>query len=116
VPESLGSSKPKDATIAPASHQNAGNWICEFQASDIGISEPKFQVYHIVVDGGPIGGKFTYYHNNVKYGSVFPGWDTEWDPNNPMKLNSGDTVYFWWNTGVGDPAEVTLFFEKETVV
>jgi len=114
VPESLGSTKAKEATIAPSSHPNAGNWIVEFSASDIGVAEPKFQVYHIVVDSGPVGGKFVVYRNNQKYDTVFPGWDTSWDPNQPMKLANGDTVYFWWNTGVGDAADVTLYFEKET--
>jgi hypothetical protein len=113
MPEGLGS-QPKTATLAPSGHPNAGNWICEFTTADIGIAEPKFQIYHIVVDGGPVGSKFLVYRNNQKYDTVFPGWDTSWDPNNPMKLMSGDTVKFWWNSSATPAAEVTLYFEKET--
>lgn len=113
MPEGLAPSF-KEATIAPAGHTNAGKWICEFQASDIPISEPKFQCYHINVKGGPPGATFYVYQNNNEYDTVFPGWDTSWDPNNPMKLSNGDTVAFWWNTGTGTAATVWLYFEKET--
>lgn len=113
MPESLGD-QLKTAIVAPSTHPNAGNWICEFTAADIGISEPVFRCYHIVVDGGPLGSTFTVYRNNKKYDTVFPGWSTSWDPNNPMKLNNGDTISFWWNTGTGTAAEVWLYFEKES--
>lgn len=115
MPERLGQTF-KSASIAPTGHPNAGNWVAEFQASDIPISEPKFQCYRIVVDGGPIGGKFTIYQNNNNYDSVFPGWDTSWDPNNPMKLANGDTIKFWWNTSSGAAATVWLYFERETPI
>lgn len=104
----------KDATIAPSGHTNAGKWICEFHPADIPISEPKFQCYRIVIVGGPLGSTFTVYQNNSTYDSVFPGWTTSWDPNNPMKLENGDTVKFWWDTGSGTAATVWLYFEKES--
>ncbi len=114
MPDRLGSTF-KIATLAPTGHPNAGNWICEFSPKDLGVSQSKFQCYHIVVSGGPIGSKFTVYQNNNLYDSVFPGWDTSWDPNNPMKLANGDTVSFWWNANtVNSAATVWLYFENES--
>jgi hypothetical protein len=111
--ESLGY-QFKTASIAPTGHQNAGNWICEFSASDIGIAEPKFRVNHVNVEGGPLGSTFKWGYNNARWETVFPGWDTSWDPNNPMKMMNGDTVFFWWNTNTGTAATVWLYFERET--
>lgn len=106
----------KTATLAPAGHANAGNWICEFAPKDIPIAESRFRCYHINIKGGPLGSTFYVYQNNNEYDTVFPGWDTSWDPNNPMKLEQGDTVAFWWNTSSGTAATVWLFFETETVL
>lgn len=113
MPDSLGQTF-KEATIAPNGHPNAGNWICEFQASEIPISEPKFRIYHVNVIDGPIGSKFQWGWNNNQWETVFPGWDTSWDPNNPMKISNGDTVFFWWNSSTAPGATVWLYFEKET--
>ena len=113
MPESLGTVF-KTASLAPSGHANAGKWICEFTANDIAISEPKFQVYHANVIGGPPGSTFQWGYNNNMWETVFPGWDNSWDPNNPMKITNGDTVFFWWNTNAGTAATVWLYFEKET--
>lgn len=113
MPERLAPSF-KEAEIAPTGHPNAGNWICEFMQKDIPIAESRFQCYHINVEGGPLGATFKVLQNNNKYDTVFPGWDTSWDPNNPMKLSNGDTISFWWDTGSGTAATVWLYFEKES--
>lgn len=113
MPESLGRTF-KEASLAPTGHPNAGKWICEFSSSDIGISEPRFQCFHVNVQGGPVGSTFTWGYGNNPWDTVFPGWDTSWDPNNAMKLGNGDTIFFWWNTNSGTAATVWLYFEKET--
>lgn len=113
MPESLGDTF-KTASLAPSGHPNAGKWICEFQPKDIPISEPQFQCHHVNVEGGPTGGTFRWGYNNKRWETVFPGWDTSWDPNNPLKLSNGDSVFFWWDTGTGTAATVWLYFEKET--
>lgn len=104
----------KVASVAPASHPNHGNWIVEFRQKDIPISEPSFQCYHINVQDGPLGGTFKVLQNNNFYDTVFPGWNTSWDPNNPMKLENGDTVSFWWDSATGTAPTVWLYFEKES--
>jgi len=113
MPESLGDNF-KVATIAPTGHPNAGKWICEFMQKDIPVVEPRFQCHHVNVQDGPVGSKFRWGFNNKFWETVYPGWDTSWDPNNPMKLAHGDSIFFWWDTGTGTAATVWLYFEKET--
>lgn len=102
----------KDA-IKPASGTNAGNWTATFGPADISISLPTFECYRIVISGGPPGSTFQIFVGNRLYDSVFPGDTNSWDPNNPMKLNNGDSLSFQWNTGTGTSGPtVWLYFQE----
>jgi hypothetical protein len=115
VPGSLGHAGPFTAAIAAAGATNAGNWTLNLQPQDIGVSVATFECYHIVVNNGPIGGKFQIFIGGViPWDTVFPGWDTSWDPNQTMKLTQGQHLSFRWNTGTGTAPEVTLFFQESS--
>ena len=115
MPAGLGS-QFVEATIALAGQQNAGNWTAVFTPQVIGIQLPNFECYHIVVDGGPAGSKFTVTIGTRLYSSVTPGFDTEWDPSQTMKLESGDTVYFYWNSGTGTAPTVYMYFQESELI
>lgn len=109
----LGNAGPKEAAIAAAGQPNAGNWVATFVPSDIDVSLPTFECYRIVIEGGPLGSTFKVYIGNRVYDTVFPGWDTSWDPNNPMKLNNGDTISFQWNSGLATAQPVVWLYFQE---
>lgn len=115
MPLSLGEAGPITAT-KPLSGTNAGNWTAIFDPRTIGITLSTFECYRIVVDGGPVGSKFNVYIGTKKYDSVYPGYDTSWDPNHTMKLVQGNTVYFYWNNGSGTAPEVTMYFQETEVI
>jgi hypothetical protein len=100
-----------NGTIGPAGSFNAGNWTVKFDASLMGISLSRFECYHIVISG-PAGSSFRIFIDNKIYDNVSPGDVNSWDPNQPMKLTQGNTVYFYWNTGAGTPPTVTLYFQE----
>lgn len=114
MPAPLGSSD-KEGVIAPAGAINAGNWTVSMLQSDIGISLANFECYRIVISGGPPGSTFQVYIGNKLYDSVYPGDSNSWDPNNPMKLQSGDSVYFYWNSSSANyPPMVVMYFQEPT--
>lgn len=103
----------KTATIALPGQLNAGNWTAAFTSNDIGISLPRFECYRIVIKGGPPGSKFDIYIGNRLYDSVDPGDTNSWDPNNPMKLQAGDSIYFYWNTNTANFAPfIAMYFQE----
>lgn len=107
----------KEGTIAMAGQLNAGNWTVGFTSADIGISLPRFECYRIVIKGGPPGSTFDIYIGNRLYDSVAPGDTNSWDPNNPMKLQAGDSVYFYWNSSAANfPPFVAMYFQEPEVL
>lgn len=103
----------KQATIAGAHSTNAGLWSAVFTPSDIDVALPTFECYRIVIANGPPGSTFQIFVGNRRYDSVFPGDTNSWDPNNPMKLNNGDTVAFYWNSNLASAQpEVWLYFQE----
>lgn len=102
-----------DATgvISPAGQLNAGHWTVTFDPATIGISAPLFDCYHIVIQG-PAGSSFQIFIGSRFYDNVSPGDTNSWDPNQPMHLQQGDHVYYYWNTGSGSAPRVTMWFQE----
>lgn len=116
MPAPLGHEFVK-AVISSGAQPNTGNWTATFTQADINIGLARFECYHIVIKGGPVGATFDVLINNsTLYDSVFPGWSTSWDPNNPMKLTNGDTVSYQWDTGAGTAPTVWMFFQEASVL
>lgn len=71
-----------------------------------------FECYHIAIKGPP-GSSFQIYIGNKFYDFVQNGDINSWDPAQPMKLISGNNVYFYWNVKTGTPVPtVTMFFQE----
>lgn len=112
MPQLLGSAYAT-GKISPTGDINAGKWTVTFDPATIGISEPLFDCYHIVISG-PTGSTFTIYIGPRPWDNVSPGDVNSWDPAQPMHLQQGDHVYFYWNTGAGSAPTVTMWFQKPT--
>lgn len=114
MPLLLGSAQAT-GKIAPTGTFNAGKYTVTFDPATIGISAPLFDCYRIVING-PAGSAFQIYIGARFYDNVTPGDVNSWDPNQPMHLMSGDTVYFHWNTGTGTVPTVTMWFQEPSPV
>lgn len=109
MPLPLGSA---DATgTIPTMGVNAGLWTVTFDPPTIGISSPLFECYHIVISG-PAGSAFQIFIGNKFWDNVTPGDINSWDPNQPMKLQNGESVHFYWNTATGAAPTVTMYFQE----
>lgn len=111
----LGYAGPVTATIPATGNVNAGNWTVNFTPDIIGISLAEFECYRIVISGGPPGSKFNVFIGTGPWDTVFPGWDTSWDPNQAMPLLQSQTVSLQWNTGnvtTNGAPQATLWFRE----
>lgn len=100
-----------DGKISPPETFNAGNWTVTFDPPALGVSIALFECYHIVIQGPP-GSAFQIFIGNRFYDNVTPGDVNSWDPNQPMKLQQGDTVFFYWNTNALPAPTVTMYFQE----
>lgn len=70
-------------------------WVVALDTTDLNVPLTSFEVYHIALDG-PIGSLGTCLING-KVWSFFDGWANEWDPAQPMIIQSGQVLQFAWN-------------------
>lgn len=114
--QTLGQANVTAVLGGPAS-QNPGKWVATFSPQNIGISLGQFECYRIIVDHGPPGSTFRIFIGGARlYSTVFPGNDTEWDPNNAMDLVQGDTVEFRWDMANGTAPDVWMYFRERAVL
>lgn len=90
---------------------NTGNYTVVFDPPTLDISAPLFECYHMVINGPP-GSSFTIYIGSFQYDNVELGDVNSWDPNQTMKLQQGQTIYFFWNTGTGTVPTVTMWLQE----
>lgn len=93
--------------------RNKGNWTVTFDAPTLAINSELFECYHIVING-PAGSSFQIYIGSNFYSNVALGDQNEWDPSQTMKLQKGQTIYFFWNTGTGTAPQVTMWFQESS--
>jgi hypothetical protein len=111
VPVGLGTAVAT-ATVSPPNSFNAGNYTVTFDPNTIGIAQPVFECYHIVISG-PAASSFRIYIDNNFYDNVVHGDVNSWDPNQTMKLEAGNVVHFYWSVGTGTPVPtVTMYFQE----
>ena len=95
------------------SGRNAGNWTNSFTGDVINQRVPIFECYHIAVQNAPGAASATIYINQWFYSFTAPGsgGGTEWDPAQPMLLQTGYDVYVFWNAAASGTAPVvTMWF------
>jgi hypothetical protein len=109
---SLGSAF--NVASADTTGNNSGNWTNEFDPSTL----PKvstFEMYHAVVTGVEPGAAASIWIGSRQWGFTNPVSGSEWDPAQPMLLNPGQSIFFYWSDPVSDdtPPSVTLWFRYD---
>lgn len=93
---SLGARAAQGA--ADTSGANKGNWTATFSSGQLGINVPSFECYHIVVTGAATNSTFNIYVNTNQWDVSVYAHQSSWDPAQPMLLNPGDTLSFYFST------------------
>jgi hypothetical protein len=93
-----------------ATGKNTGNLTNSFDTSVM----PRcawFEVFHMVVTGVPAGAQATIMIGSKLWGFTYPLFGSEWDPSQPMLLQSGQEVYFLWSAAAdATPAPVVTMW------
>lgn len=101
---------------ADTTFRNTGNWTNAFTSDVINQQVAFFECHHMVVQAAPAGASATIYIGQVFYSFTSPGAGagSEWDPAQPMLLQPGDSVFFFWNAvATGTPPVVTMWFRYD---
>jgi hypothetical protein len=99
--------------------RNPGNLTNAFTAQVLGFSVNQYECYHMVVTSVPGGGSGTVYLNASQWGFSFPATGSEWDPSQPMLINSGMELDVFWNISATNPSSlpvVTAWFRYDPAV
>lgn len=81
---------------------NNGNWTVTFDSTILSNLLPVSEVYHIVVQGAASGSTGKVFIDNNQW-DIVPACDiNSWDPNEPLPLKPGQTLYFYISTSATD--------------
>lgn len=103
---------PRTAQGAIVQGTNNGNWVVAFTPTIIASQLTDLEIYHMVI-GGPSGSTFTVFRNSDQWGAAQNGFINEWDPEQPLPMRGGDTIYFYWSTNVAPAPDVTIWIRTQ---
>ncbi len=83
---------------ADTTGRNAGNLTNAFTADKLPNGVAWYECYHMVVTGVPAGAQATIWIGAKQWGFTYPLAGSEWDPSQPMLLQLGQEVYFFWSS------------------
>ena len=106
---------------ADTTGQNKGKWTAAFTPSVFSISTqiPFFEVFHIVITGGAVGSAtVTLFVDINEWDTTQIGWQNSWDPAQPLQLQQGQTLYFYFSDPTTDntPPTVTVWTRYDTAI
>ena len=89
---------------------NTGNWTVVFDSKDLATNVAYFEIYHAVILGAS-GSSMNWFVDNKQWETTVAGDVNSWDPNQPLLMVPGQTLYFYWSDPVTDntPPTVTLW-------
>lgn len=102
---------------ADTSGMNSGNWTIAFTPDILSVTVSQFEVYKIVVHGAS-GSQFDVVIENKQWDNSVFGQDNAWDPNQPMVMIPGQTLYFLYSDPTTDntPPNATIWLRYDPEV
>lgn len=105
-------SRQATGVVDPSNPVTAGGWTVAFTPQVLNIPQ-HFEVYHIAVKG-PVGSNFQVYQDTSFYDAVPRGDLNSWDPAQPMHVQPGRTLYFYYSSAVAPAPLVTIYCREPT--
>ena len=88
-----------------------GRWVATFDPKLFAVSTNAFEVFHIALTG-PLGSQLQVWVDRTFYEITQHGDVNSWDPNHPLHMNGGQTLYFYWNLGTTPTPFVTVWLQE----
>ncbi len=80
---------------------NRGNWTISFPPEVLTCNVPQFEVYKMIVSGAP-NTTFDVYRENKLWDTAVYGTKNSWDPQQPLILIPGQSLYFLYSDPTTD--------------
>lgn len=93
---------------ADTTGQNPGNWTASFGPGVLTYTVPQYECYHIVSLGAALNATFNTYVNTNAWDVAVYAHQTSWDPSQPMILNPGDVLNFYFSSLATDGFNPTV--------
>lgn len=92
-----------------------GKWAVTFDPKTLAMSMNNFEVYHLALTG-PLGSQVQVFTDRIFYDITDHGDLNSWDPNSPLRLNGGNTVYLYWNSAALPKPMVTIWLRQPSSI
>jgi hypothetical protein len=112
----LGSRGPVTGLPDNSGH-NPGNWTIAFTPDILNVNLSQFEVYHMVVNGAP-NTNVKLYVNIAQWDIATYGTQNAWDPEQPLIMRPGETLYFCYSDAVTDnnPPNATIWIRYDPAI
>jgi hypothetical protein len=102
---------------ADTTGNNKGNWTVVFDGNLINVNQPFFELYKLVVKGAASSATFDVYINTYQWDTAVYAVHNSWDPQQPLLLRPGDTIYFYYSSAAsdGNKPSITAWFRYDPV-
>jgi hypothetical protein len=103
------------AGAADTTGVNPGNWTVTFDSAAINVNVPQAEVYKIVVQGAASGATFNVAVNTAIWDLAVYAVQNSWDPQQPLIIRPGDTVFFYYSSKStdGHQPSITIWLRYE---
>jgi len=90
-----------------------GRWRVTFDPKIFAVATNSFEVYHIALTG-PLGSQLQVWVDRTFYEITQHGDVNSWDPNEPLHMNGGSTLDFYWNLSTASQRPLVTLWLRET--
>lgn len=90
-----------------------GKWAVTFAPADFALGANYFEVYHIAIKG-PAGSSMQMFSDRTFYDATSNGELNSWDPQHVLRMNGGQTLYMYYDSGAVPAPQVTIWLQQIT--
>lgn len=100
--------------VADNTGNNKGNWTISFTPDVINVNVSQFEIYHMVVKGAN-NTTLTVFVDGGQWDVATYGTLNAWDPEQPLIMRPGQTLYFYYSDPVSDgtPPVATIWLRYD---
>jgi hypothetical protein len=87
----------------------------QFTPSAINVNVSRFECYKLIVTGSAATATFNVYVNTYQWDTAVYAVNNSWDPQQPLLLTPGDTLFFYYSSASSDGHQpsITAWFRYD---
>jgi len=99
---------------ADTTGNNEGNWTVTFAPAQLNTNMPFIEVYKVIIHGAN-GSSMDWFVEQNQWETTVAADNNAWDPQQPLTVRAGQTMYMYWSNPVTDnnPPTVTIWLRYD---